>query len=188
MMVSRMRSDMIFRLISAGWLALVGPMVVCGNWSPAAAQVAEPKRFDLRIENNRLSGDLKVIRVRRGDVVEINWSANLRTVLHLHGYDIETTVEPAKIMGVLNRLGTIQAGMIADMDIIHDHTVSGPLYRHRPNGVPVVTTNHGPFVPELVAGLQPKLPINGTDQIFSCVVLASAPGTEHGGDLFFRER
>jgi Tol biopolymer transport system component len=29
------------------------------------------------------------------------------------------TVEPAKIMGVLNRLGTIQAGMIADMDIIH---------------------------------------------------------------------
>ena len=29
------------------------------------------------------------------------------------------TVEPAKIMGVLNQLGTIQAGMIADMDIIH---------------------------------------------------------------------
>jgi len=96
MMVSRMRSDMIFRLISAGWLAVAGLMVVCGNWSPAAAQVAEPKRFDLRIENNRLSGDLKVIRVRRGDVVEINWSANLRTVLHLHGYDIETTVEPDK--------------------------------------------------------------------------------------------
>jgi len=87
---------MIFRLISAGWLAVSGLMVACGNWSPAAAQVAEPKRFDLRIENNRLSGDLKVIRVRRGDVVEINWSANLRTVLHLHGYDIETTVEPDK--------------------------------------------------------------------------------------------
>ena len=29
------------------------------------------------------------------------------------------TVEPAKVMGVLNQLGTIQAGMIADMDIIH---------------------------------------------------------------------
>ncbi len=96
MMVSRMRSDMIFRLISAGWLALVGPMVVCGNWSPAAAQVEEPKRFDLRIENDRVGGDLKVIRVRRGDVVEINWLANRRTVLHLHGYDIETTVEPDK--------------------------------------------------------------------------------------------
>jgi Tol biopolymer transport system component len=29
------------------------------------------------------------------------------------------TVEPAKIMGVLGQLGTIQPGMIADMDIIH---------------------------------------------------------------------
>lgn len=38
---------------------------------------------------------------------------------------------------------------MADMDVIHDHTVAGPLYRHRPPGVPVVTTNHGPFVPSL---------------------------------------
>ena len=30
------------------------------------------------------------------------------------------------------------------MDLIHDHTIAGPLYRHRP-AVPVVTTNHGPF-------------------------------------------
>jgi Tol biopolymer transport system component len=29
------------------------------------------------------------------------------------------TVEPAKVMGVLDQLGTIQPGMIADMDVIH---------------------------------------------------------------------
>jgi hypothetical protein len=29
------------------------------------------------------------------------------------------TVEPAKVMGVLNQIGTIQPGMVADMDIIH---------------------------------------------------------------------
>jgi adenine deaminase len=29
------------------------------------------------------------------------------------------TVEPAKVMGVLNQIGTIAPGMIADMDIIH---------------------------------------------------------------------
>jgi predicted amidohydrolase len=29
------------------------------------------------------------------------------------------TVEPAEIMGVSNQLGTIQPGMIADMDVIH---------------------------------------------------------------------
>ena len=35
---------------------------------------------------------------------------------------------------------------MAGMDVIHDHTIAGPLYRHRP-AVPVVTTNHGPFEP-----------------------------------------
>lgn len=36
-----------------------------------------------------------------------------------------------------------------EMDIIHDHTLVGPLYLNRPPNVPVVTTNHGPFRPEL---------------------------------------
>jgi glycosyltransferase involved in cell wall biosynthesis len=40
---------------------------------------------------------------------------------------------------------------MADMDVIHDHTVTGALYRHRPAGVPVVATNHGPFEPALNA-------------------------------------
>jgi glycosyltransferase involved in cell wall biosynthesis len=34
---------------------------------------------------------------------------------------------------------------LSEMDVIHDHTIGGPLYRHRPEGVRVVTTNHGPF-------------------------------------------
>ena len=93
MMVSLVPNGLILRLIPAAWLALVWLAVVFGNWSPAVAQAEAPKRFDLRIENDRLSVDLKVIRVRRGDAVEINWSANRRTVLHLHGYDIETVVE-----------------------------------------------------------------------------------------------
>jgi glycosyltransferase involved in cell wall biosynthesis len=36
---------------------------------------------------------------------------------------------------------------MGSMDVIHDHTIAGPLYRHRPPGIPVVTTNHGPFEP-----------------------------------------
>ncbi len=31
------------------------------------------------------------------------------------------------------------------VDLVHDHTVVGPLYRGRPPDVPVVITNHGPF-------------------------------------------
>lgn len=92
MLVSRVPNSVILRLIPAAWLLAV----VLGNWFPAIAQVEAPKRFDLRIENERVSGDLKVIRVRRGDAVEINWSANRRTVLHLHGYDLEAIVEAGK--------------------------------------------------------------------------------------------
>lgn len=38
---------------------------------------------------------------------------------------------------------------MGEMDIIHDHTFAGPLYRHRPPGTPIVTTNHGPFRAQL---------------------------------------
>ncbi|MHC6594216.1 glycosyltransferase family 4 protein [Arthrobacter sp. C152] len=34
---------------------------------------------------------------------------------------------------------------LQDVDIIHDHTLTGPLYLHRPPEVPVVTTIHGPI-------------------------------------------
>jgi glycosyltransferase involved in cell wall biosynthesis len=35
---------------------------------------------------------------------------------------------------------------MGDVDLVHDHTVAGPLYRYRPPHLPVVTTNHGAFV------------------------------------------
>jgi len=60
----------------------------------AQAQVAQ--RFDLRIESGRIAGNLKTIRVRRNDEVEITWSADRRTMLHLHGYDIEIVVDSGK--------------------------------------------------------------------------------------------
>jgi glycosyltransferase involved in cell wall biosynthesis len=38
---------------------------------------------------------------------------------------------------------------MSGMDLIHDHTLAGPLYRHRSSDLPVVTTNHGPFRAQL---------------------------------------
>src|SRR4029453_16490780 len=35
-----------------------------------------------------------------------------------------------------------------DMDVIHDHTVAGPLYSHRPPDIPVVTTIPGRLLPD----------------------------------------
>jgi glycosyltransferase involved in cell wall biosynthesis len=34
-------------------------------------------------------------------------------------------------------------------DIVHDHTLTGPVHARRFAGLPVVTTNHGPFVEDL---------------------------------------
>ena len=68
-------------------------MVFLASGAPCAAQADNVQRFDLRIENGRLTESRKVM-VKRGDKVEINWRVDQRTVLHLHGYDIEIAVTP----------------------------------------------------------------------------------------------
>jgi glycosyltransferase involved in cell wall biosynthesis len=39
--------------------------------------------------------------------------------------------------------------VVRDHDVVHDHTIAGPVYSERFPTLPVVTTNHGPFNPEL---------------------------------------
>lgn len=55
--------------------------------------------------------------------------------------------DPQSIGCNVDELGhTIAAYAALDgMDLIHDHTLSGPLYRHRPARTPVAVTAHGPF-------------------------------------------
>jgi glycosyltransferase involved in cell wall biosynthesis len=40
---------------------------------------------------------------------------------------------------------------LGGQDLVHDHTTCGPLYRHRPAGLSVVTTNHNPFTGDWAA-------------------------------------
>lgn len=50
----------------------------------------------------------------------------------------------------------------ADVDVVHDHTLVGPLYSAAFPGLPVVTTNHGPFNADLVdlyRVLAPRVPV-----------------------------
>ena len=35
--------------------------------------------------------------------------------------------------------------LVKDADVVHDHTLAGPIYSERYPDLPVVTTNHGPF-------------------------------------------
>jgi hypothetical protein len=50
--------------------------------------------FDLPIAGGRLPAGMRVIRVAQGDAVTLRWTSDRRITLHLHGYDIETSVAP----------------------------------------------------------------------------------------------
>ena len=79
-------------------MAVIATTTFIGDTRTCLAQsaVVDARSFELRIENGRLVGNLKAVRVKRDETVELIWSADRRTVLHLHGYDIEVTVDPGK--------------------------------------------------------------------------------------------
>jgi glycosyltransferase involved in cell wall biosynthesis len=57
----------------------------------------------------------------------------------------EVVGETAHVLGAHALLDTV------GVDVIHDHTLVGPLLARRPGSPPMVTTNHGPFEPDLRA-------------------------------------
>ena len=63
---------------------------------PLLAAAAEPpsKAFALAIVEGRVDAAQETVRVKKGDKVELRWTSDRHIALHLHGYDIETTVTP----------------------------------------------------------------------------------------------
>jgi hypothetical protein len=53
--------------------------------------------FDLRIERGKVAPNMRLMRVREGDAVRLRWTSDRPIVLHLHGYDVESKVEPGKV-------------------------------------------------------------------------------------------
>lgn len=62
------------------------------------------------------------------------------------------------------------------VDLIHDHTPVGPLYRRRPAGVPVVVTNHNQFTPD-------ALTVFGAAALDSAVVAISHDHARRAGNV-----
>jgi hypothetical protein len=67
-----------------------------GHAAPAAAQTPEVV-FEIGIENGRVPPRLRLIRVKQGDAVRLRWTSDRPIIVHLHGYDIETRVEPGAV-------------------------------------------------------------------------------------------
>jgi hypothetical protein len=53
--------------------------------------------FDLKITAGHVAKSMRVIRVQQGDSVKLRWTSDRAIVLHLHGYDIESKVEPGSV-------------------------------------------------------------------------------------------
>ena len=62
----------------------------------ANARAAE-LTFVLPIEKGNVPADKRLIRVKQGDVVKLQWSTDRRLILHLHGYDISKEAVPGVV-------------------------------------------------------------------------------------------
>jgi hypothetical protein len=58
---------------------------------------ADELTFELHIARGQLPANMRVIRVKQGDIVKLRWSSDRSIALHLHGYDIERKVEPGPV-------------------------------------------------------------------------------------------
>ena len=62
----------------------------------AACEEREPQDlfFSMAIEGGELAGDESTLTVNQHDTVTIDWTSDLPLLVHLHGYNIETQLEP----------------------------------------------------------------------------------------------
>ena len=69
--------------------------------APIAGAMAADLTFVLRIDHGRVPEKMRLIRVRQGDVVKLQWRADQPVIVHLHGYDIERRVEPGAVAEIV---------------------------------------------------------------------------------------
>jgi len=77
------------------WLAL-GSIAPGALIRVAAAQETARKVIDVRIENRKVIAPQGAIKITEQDVVELRWTSDEYSKLHLHGYDLETQVRPGE--------------------------------------------------------------------------------------------
>jgi hypothetical protein len=73
-----------------------GAGLILLSLSLAGANAAEVT-FALRVENGRVAENMRLIRVKRNDVVKLEWSTDRPMTIHLHGYDIEKQIAPGAV-------------------------------------------------------------------------------------------
>jgi hypothetical protein len=91
-----MKRDMsVTQVLLAGHFLALSLMLTSGL--AVTTVKADELTFELRIERGQVPTNMRLIRVKQGDIVQLRWSSDRPIALHLHGYDVETTVEPGEV-------------------------------------------------------------------------------------------
>ena len=96
-------------------------LILVLSLSVAAAIVgAQTKEliFDLKVEHSTVPPNMRLIRVKQGDVVKLRWTSDRPITLHLHGYDIERKIVP---------------GTVSEMAFTANATGRFPVEEHKPD-------------------------------------------------------
>ncbi len=118
-----------------------------GIIAPAWVAVPPPQYGGTEFVIDRLARGLQ----ERGHTVELFATGDSTCPVRrswLYPVALGTTGDPAAEFAHVQRAYEVLVGV----DLIHDHTVTGPAWAStwQPD-LPVVTTNHGPFTPEMIA-------------------------------------
>jgi glycosyltransferase involved in cell wall biosynthesis len=103
-------------------------------------------------------------------------------------YEAAIGVDAARPASELHHVVNAYDWIAGEADIVHDHTLVGPVYAQRFAALPVVTTNHGPFDSELgdyyraIAGRVPIIAIS-QHQASMAARTAIAAVIHHGVDI-----
>ena len=124
-------SAFILRCLLSLSLALAPKLAVSGA-------KADELTFELRIERGHVPANMRLIRVKQGDVVKLRWSSDRSIALHLHGYDIERKIEP---------------GVVAEMTFTARAT-GRPRSSRSPSDTTRSRTDTRPRVPPSASGLR----------------------------------
>jgi hypothetical protein len=71
--------------------------LAAGSRASDAAEVT----FALHVENGHAPESMRRIRVKRNDVVKLQWTTDRAMTVHLHGYDIEKEITPGTVTDMI---------------------------------------------------------------------------------------
>lgn len=93
----RDRRKICWLLARGAALAVASAALPAIAWMGTPRAASEETVFELAIQNRKVAGASRTIRAKQNDTVVLRWRTDEAVTLHLHGYEIERTLEPGQV-------------------------------------------------------------------------------------------